>query len=94
MYVVVKGMLGGRTALKVYVKKKSEIPNLLFYQKKKKSEKVNKRENKMQSERPLEWKRAENNLTKQLKQKIWFFEKIDGIDKLLAMLIRKKGERG
>ena len=40
----------------------------------------------------MEWKRAENNLTKQLKQKIWFFEKIDGIDKLLAMLIRKKGE--
>lgn len=89
MYVVVKGMLGGRIALKVYVKKRSEIADLVYL---KKSEKVNKRENKIQSEKPVEWKRAENNLTKQLKWKIWFFEKIDEIDKLLAMLIRKKGE--
>ena len=83
-----------------YLKKqeKSQINNLTLHLKQSEKEeqknpKVNRRKEIIKIKSEINEKEMKKTIAKINKTKSWFFEKINKIDKPLARLIKKKGER-
>ena len=93
-----KAVLRGKfTAIQSYLKKqeKSQINNLTFHLKQlekeeQKTSKVSRRKEIIKIRSEINEKQMQETIAKINKNKSWFFEKINKIDKPLARLIKKK----
>ena len=101
LWDTVKAVLRGRfIALQAYLKKqeKSQINNLTLYLKQLEKEemknpRVSRRKEILKIRAEINAKETKETITKINKAKSLFFEKINKIDKLLAKLIKKQGEK-
>ena len=97
----VKAVLRGRfIAIQAYLKKqeKSQINNLTLHLKQiekeeMKNPRVSRRKDIIKIRAEINEKETKETIAKISKAKSWFFEKINKIDKPLARLIKKKGEK-
>ena len=97
----VKAVLRGRfIAIQAYLKKqeKNQINNLTLHLKQLEKEemkkpRVSKRKKIIKIRAEINEKETKETIAKINKAKSWFFEKINKIDKPLARLIKKKGEK-
>ena len=101
LWDIVKAVLRGRLiALQAYLKKqeKSQINNLTLHLKQLENEEmknsmVSRRKEILKIRAEINAKETKETIAKINKAKSWFFEKVNKIDKPLARLIKKQGEK-